>query len=264
MRNAKPSFLGFVPRTGHWFLEMLANVGTGTRFLGLTLWAVFQRDFRLRQVTRQVYVQGVLSLLLIGVAALFTGMVLGFQGYNTLVRFGAEESLGTVVALSLVRELGPVLTALLFAGRAGSSLTAEIGLMKTTEQLAAIEMMAVNPFAWVLAPRFLGALIAMPVLAAIYDIVGIWGGYLIAVPLMGVDEGAFWSQMQSSVGLYSDIGSGLVKSLCFGFVVAWIATWQGYRSDPTAAGVARATTRTVVISALAVLGLDFILTALMF
>ncbi|MEW5791458.1 MAG: lipid asymmetry maintenance ABC transporter permease subunit MlaE [Pseudomonadota bacterium] len=260
----KPQSWDAIPRFGHWLLELLANLGTSTRFLLLVLAAVFQRHFSLRQLSLQVYAVGVLSLLLMVVAALFTGMVLGFQGYNTLVRFGAEESLGTVVALSLVRELGPVLTALLFAGRAGSALTAEIGLMKTTEQLAAMEMMAVNPFAWVVAPRLLAGVVAMPILAAIYNAVGIWGGYLIAVPLMGVDEGAFWSQMQANVSLYDDILSGMIKSLCFGLVVTWIATWQGYRSEPTAEGVGRATTRTVVGSSLAVLALDFVLTALMF
>lgn len=265
MPNASAtSKLDFIPRLGHWLLELVANLGTATRFLGIVLASFFQRHFSGRQVLRQIFALGVLSLLLMLVAALFTGMVLGFQGYNTLARFGASESIGTVVALSLVRELGPVLTALLFAGRAGSSMTAEIGLMKTTEQLAAIEMMAVNPYAWVVAPRFLGALFAMPVLAAIYDVVGIWGGYLIAVPLMGVDPGAFWSQMQANVRLYDDIGSGLIKSVCFGFIVAWIAAWQGFRTQPTAEGVARATTRTVVLSSLAVLGMDFVLTALMF
>lgn len=262
--HAKAGWWEVVPRTGHVLLETVANLGTSTRFLFKTLAAVGQRHFQWRQLSRQVYSVGVLSLLLMLVAALFTGMVLGFQGYNTLVRFGATESLGTLVALSLVRELGPVLAALLFAGRAGSALTAEIGLMKTTEQLAAMEMMAVNPLSWVVAPRLLAGVIALPILTAIYDVVGVWGGYLIAVPVMGVDNGAFWSQMQANVSLVDDVLSGLAKALVFGLAVSWMATWQGYRSEPSAEGVGRATTRTVVGSALVVLALDFVLTALMF
>jgi phospholipid/cholesterol/gamma-HCH transport system permease protein len=186
------------------------------------------------------------------------------QGYNTLVDFGAEESLGVVVALSLVRELGPVVTALLFAGRAGSALTAEIGLMKATEQLSAMEMMAVDPIRRVLAPRFLAGFISMPLLAAIFSAVGILGGYFVGVGLLGVDDGAYWSQMQDKVDMYDDIHNGIIKSLVFGVVVTWIAIFEGNDAIPTSEGVSRATTRTVVHSALAVLGLDFILTALMF
>ncbi|UCE88768.1 MAG: lipid asymmetry maintenance ABC transporter permease subunit MlaE [Pseudomonadota bacterium] len=215
-------------------------------------------------VTYQVFSVGVLSLVIIVVSGLFVGMVLGLQGYNTLVDFGAEESLGVVVALSLVRELGPVVTALLFAGRAGSALTAEIGLMKATEQLSAMEMMAVDPVRRVLAPRFLAGFVSMPLLAAIFSAVGVTGGYFVGVGLLGVDEGAYWSQMQDRVDLYDDIMNGVVKSLVFGAVATWIAVFEGYDAVPTSEGVSRATTRTVVQTALAVLALDFILTALMF
>lgn len=215
-------------------------------------------------IIQQVYSVGVLSLLIIVVSGLFVGMVLGLQGYNTLVDFGAEESLGVVVSLSLVRELGPVVTALLFAGRAGSALTAEIGLMKATEQLSAMEMMAVDPVRRVLAPRFVAGFISMPLLAAIFSAVGVLGGFFVGVGLLGVDDGAYWSQMQAKVDMYDDINNGVIKSVVFGVVVTWIAVFEGYDAVPTSEGVSRATTRTVVHSALAVLGLDFILTALMF
>jgi phospholipid/cholesterol/gamma-HCH transport system permease protein len=198
------------------------------------------------------------------VSGLFVGMVMGLQGYNTLVDFGAEESLGVLVALSLVRELGPVVAALLFAGRAGSALTAEIGLMKATEQLSGMEMMAVDPVQRVIAPRFLAAFLSMPLLAAIFSAVGVFGGYLVGVGLLGVDDGAFWSQMQDKVDFHDDIMNGVIKSIVFGFVVGWIALYEGYDAVPTAEGVSQATTRTVVHSALVVLGLDFVLTALMF
>ncbi len=215
-------------------------------------------------VIQQVFSVGVLSLVIILVSGLFVGMVLGLQGYNTLVDFGAEESLGVVVALSLVRELGPVVTALLFAGRAGSALTAEIGLMKATEQLSAMEMMAVDPVRRILAPRFVAGCISMPLLAAIFSAVGVLGGFFVGVGLLGVDEGAYWSQMQANVDLYDDIYNGVIKSVVFGIVVTWIALFEGHDAIPTSEGVSRATTRTVVHSSLAVLGLDFILTALMF
>ncbi len=191
-------------------------------------------------------------------------MVLGFQGYNTLVDYGAEDSLGVMVALSLVRELGPVVTALLFAGRAGSALTAEIGLMKATEQLSGMEMMAVDPINYVLLPRFIAGLISVPILVTIFSAVGVLGGEFVGVSLLGVDEGSFWSQMQSNVNFRDDVANGLIKGAVFGWVVSWIALFEGYDSKPTSAGVGRATTRTVVHSSLAVLGLDFILTALMF
>jgi phospholipid/cholesterol/gamma-HCH transport system permease protein len=186
------------------------------------------------------------------------------QGYNILVDFGAEETLGVMVSLSLVRELGPVVAALLFAGRAGSALTAEIGLMKATEQLSAMEMMAIDPIRRVLTPRFLAGFISMPLLAGIFSAVGIIGGDFVGVGLLGVDEGAYWSQMQASVDLYDDILNGVIKSIVFGVVVTWIAVFEGYDAIPTSEGVSRATTRTVVHSSLAILGLDFILTAIMF
>jgi phospholipid/cholesterol/gamma-HCH transport system permease protein len=207
---------------------------------------------------------GVHSVLIILISGLFVGMVLGLQGYNTLVDFGAEESLGVLVALSLVRELGPVVSALLFAGRAGSALTAEIGLMKSTEQLSGMEMMAVDPVRRVLTPRFLAGFISMPLLAAIFSAVGVFGGFLVGHGLLGVDDGAFWSQMQSKTDWYEDVLNGVIKSIVFGFVVTWIALFEGYDATPTSEGVGRATTRTVVHSAFAILGLDFVLTALMF
>jgi phospholipid/cholesterol/gamma-HCH transport system permease protein len=214
-------------------------------------------------IVQQVYAVGVLTLLIIMVSGLFVGMVLGLQGYNTLVRFGAAESLGLLVALSLVRELGPVVTALLFAGRAGSALTAEIGLMKATEQLAGMEMMAVNPLTRVIAPRLIGGIIAMPLLAALFSAVGVLGGHIVGVGLLGVDAGAFWSQMQNGVDFRDDILNGVIKSVVFGVTVTWIAVFEGYDAVPTSEGVASATNRTVVYSSLAVLALDFILTALM-
>ncbi len=217
-----------------------------------------------RLLLQQLFAVGVLSLLIILVAGLFVGMVLGLQGYNTLVDFGAEESLGVMVALSLVRELGPVVTALLFAGRAGSALTAEIGLMKATEQLSGMEMMAVDPIKRVIAPRFLAGVLSMPLLAAIFSAIGVMGGFFVGVGLLGVDDGAFWSQIQNRVDFYDDIVNGVIKSIAFGIVVTWVAVFEGYDAVPTSEGVSRATTRTVVHASLAVLGLDFVLTALMF
>lgn len=219
---------------------------------------------RPRLVGDQVHFLGNYSFVIIAVSGLFVGFVLGLQGYYTLNKYGSEQALGLLVALSLVRELGPVVTALLFAGRAGTSLTAEIGLMKAGEQLSAMEMMAVDPLARVLVPRFWGGVIAMPLLAAIFSAVGIIGGYLVGVQLIGVDAGAFWSQMQSGVDVRSDVLNGVIKSIVFGVAVTFIALYQGYEAQPTPEGVSRATTRTVVYASLAVLGLDFLLTALMF
>jgi phospholipid/cholesterol/gamma-HCH transport system permease protein len=254
----------FLAAIGRMVREYIANIGYGTRtFFGLLgasggLWR------RPRLVTSQVHFIGNYSLILIAVAGLFVGFVLGLQGYYTLNKYGSEQALGLLVALSLTRELGPVVTALLFAGRAGTSLTAEIGLMKAGEQLSAMEMMAVNPLQRVLAPRFWAGVIAMPVLAAIFSAVGIIGGYIVGVLMIGVDEGAFWSQMQSGVDIWNDIANGVIKSIVFGFAVTFVALYQGYEAQPTPEGVARATTRTVVIASLSVLGLDFLLTALMF
>lgn len=212
---------------------------------------------------KQLYVLGVQSLLIIMLSGLFIGMVLGLQGYVVLVNFSAETSLGQLVALSLLRELGPVVTALLFAGRAGSALTAEIGLMKATEQLSSLEMMAVDPLRRVIAPRFWAGIIAMPVLAVIFTAIGIWGGALVGVDWKGVDSGSFWSVMQNSVTV-SDLLNGFIKSAFFAVAVSWIALFNGYDAVPTSEGISQATTRTVVNASLVVLGLDFILTAIMF
>ncbi len=219
---------------------------------------------RFRLTMREIYFAGVLSLIIILVSGLFVGMVLGLQGYETLQRYGSSEALGILVALSLVRELGPVVAGLLFASRAGSAITAEIGLMKATEQISAMEMMAVDPVARVVAPRFWGGVISMPLLAALFSAMGIFGGYLVGVKLIGVDPGAFWSQMQASVDVREDILNGVIKSVVFGIAASWIAVFEGYDAPPTAEGVSGATTRTVVTSSLAILALDFILTALMF
>ncbi len=248
---------------GCWALNIIERVGRASLFLMLTLRGIPPILARPRLIIQQLYAVGVLSLLIIVVAGLFVGMVLGLQGYNTLVDFGAEQSLGVMVALALVRELGPVVAALLFAGRACSALTAEIGLMKATEQLSAMEMMATDPLSRIIAPRLLAGFLAMPLLAAIFSAVGVLGGYFVGVGLLGVDDGAFWSQMQAKVDP-DDIYNGVIKSVVFGFVITWIALFQGYDATPTAEGVSRATTYTVVHGSLAVLGLNFVLTALMF
>ncbi len=242
----------------------LADLGLAARTFVALVFSLGGLLRRPRLVTDQVHFIGNYSLVIIAVSGLFVGFVLGLQGYYTLNKYGSEEALGLLVALSLVRELGPVVTALLFAGRAGTSLTAEIGLMKAGEQLAAMEMMAVDPLRRVLAPRFWAGVIAMPILAAVFSAVGVLGGYAVGVRMIGVDEGAFWSQMQGGVELWSDVGHGVLKSVVFGVAVTFIALQQGYRADPTPEGVARATTRTVVIGSLMVLWLDFLLTALMF
>jgi phospholipid/cholesterol/gamma-HCH transport system permease protein len=247
------SGLGALERLGRAHLLLLGMV--------LGIGEILRRP---RLLTAQVFNIGVLSILIIGVSGLFVGMVLGLQGYYVLAQFGAAESLGVMVAASLVRELGPVVTALLVAGRAGSALTAEIGLMKATEQLSGLEMMAVDPVRRILTPRFFGGLISMPLLAAMFSAVGVLGGYFVGVGLLGVDSGSFWSQMQSKVDFHEDIVNGVIKSLVFGVVVTWIALFQGHDAVPTSEGVSRATTRSVVHAALAVLGLDFVLTALMF
>lgn len=254
-------FLEFIGRNVR---EAIASVGFATRsffnLLGVTPGA-FRRP---SLISEQIHFIGNYSLVIIIVSGLFVGMVLGLQGYYTLNQYGAEQALGQVVALALVRELGPVVTALLFAGRAGTSLTAQIGLMKAGEQLSAMEMMAINPVQRVLAPRFWGGVIAMPILAAIFSAVGVFGGYLVGVQLIGVDEGAFWSQMQAGVDVRADVLNGVIKSFIFGIAVTFTALFQGYQTKPTPEDVSRATTRTVVIASLMVWGLDFIMTALMF
>jgi phospholipid/cholesterol/gamma-HCH transport system permease protein len=256
--------INFIRGLGRWGLGTFERLGRASVFLSNILAGLPELFFRFSLVIQQLYSVGVLSVMIILISGLFVGMVLGLQGYNTLVDFGAEDSLGVMVSLSLVRELGPVVTALLFAGRAGSALTAEVGLMKSTEQLSGMEMMAVDPIRRVIAPRFLAGFISMPLLAAIFSAVGIIGGFIVGHGLLGVDDGAFWSQMQAKTDWYGDIMNGVIKSIVFGFVVTWIALFEGYDAIPTSEGVGRATTRTVVHSAFAILGLDFVLTALMF
>ena len=245
-------------------LDALQRVGYGTKFFlrlcGLAL-ASLRRP---RLVIDQIHFIGNYSLSIILVSGLLIGFVLGLQGYYTLRRYGSEEALGLLVTLSLVRELGPVVTALRFAGRAGTSLTAEVGLMKAGEQIDAMQMMAVDPVARVLAPRFMAAVLCMPLLAALFSAMGVLGGYLVGVQMIGVDAGSFWSQMQGGVDWLLDVGNGVVKSIVFGFTVAFVALFVGYEAEPTPEGVSRATTTTVVVASLAILGLDFILTALMF
>jgi phospholipid/cholesterol/gamma-HCH transport system permease protein len=256
--------LDLLAQLGATVRTRLEGLGAASRtFLVLILASpsVFRRP---RLVTDQIHFIGNYSLVIIAVSGLFVGFVLGLQGYYTLNKYGSEQALGLLVALSLIRELGPVVTALLFAGRAGTSLTAEIGLMKAGEQLAAMEMMAVDPMKRVLAPRFWAGVISMPVLAAIFSAVGVLGGYIVGVQLIGVDEGAFWSQMQAGVDVWADVLNGVIKSFVFGVAVTFIALYEGFCAAPTPEGVARATTRTVVIGSLMVLWLDFLLTALMF
>jgi len=240
------------------------RLGYATRFFLMTLFYSGMSFRRFRLTAREIFFSGVMSLIIILVSGMFVGMVLGLQGYETLKRYGSESALGSLVALSLVRELGPVLAALLFASRAGSAMTAEIGLMKATEQISAMELMAVNPIARVVAPRFWAGVISMPLLAALFSAMGVFGGYVVGVVNIGVDEGSFWSQMQAAVDFRYDIVNGVIKSVVFGLVVTAIALFEGYDAPPTAEGVSGATTRTVVQSSLAILMLDFILTALMF
>ena len=250
-------------RFGQTDLGFFERLGRGTVFLLSMLRALPSLLLRPKLLVQQLYSVGVLTILIILVAGLFVGMVLGLQGYNILVRFNSESSLGVMVGLSLVRELGPVMTALLFAGRAGSALTAEIGSMKLGDQLSVIEMMAVNPYKRVFAPRFLAGFISMPLLAAIFSAVGVFGGYFVGVGLLGVDGGAYWSQMKDAVDIYDDMLAGVIKTIVFGFFATWIALYEGFDCIPTSEGVSRATTRSVVNASLVVLGLNFVLTALM-
>lgn len=254
----------FVRKTGQNALDYTSAIGRSSvlflrAFLGqgLTLAA-------LGLLVKQIYKVGVLSLIIIVVSGLFIGMVLGLQGYNILVDYGSEDAVGQMIALTLVRELGPVVTALLFAGRAGSALTAEIGLMKATEQLSSLEMMGVDPIKRIIAPRLWAGFISLPILAAIFCMVGVIGGMLVSVEWLGVFEGSYWSNMQKSVEFVEDVMNGMIKAVVFGLVCSWIAVFQGYDSMPTSEGISIATTKTVVYSSLAVLGLDFLLTAVMF
>jgi phospholipid/cholesterol/gamma-HCH transport system permease protein len=250
--------LGFKTR------QQLAELGHAARLFLRLLWLVGPTLRRFGLVRDQMHFLGNYSLAIISVSGLFVGFVLGLQGYYTLQRYGSSSALGLLVALSLVRELGPVVTALLFAGRAGTSLTAEIGLMKAGEQLSAMDLMAVDPLRRILAPRFVAGVLTMPILAAVFSAVGVVGGWVVGVVMIGVDPGSFWGQMQGGVDVWQDVGNGVVKSLVFGVTVTFVALLQGYEAQPTPEGVSRATTRTVVVASLAVLGLDFILTALMF
>ena len=257
---AAKAFKGIGRRT----INAVWRIGVATRFFLLILTHSGSGFRRFHLIIKELFSTGVMSLIIIIVAGLFVGMVLGLQGYDTLQRYGSTEALGVLVSLSLVRELGPVVAALLFASRAGSAITAEIGMMKATEQLSAMEMMAVDPIARVVAPRFWGGVISMPLLAALFSAMGIFGGYLVGVQLIGVDEGSFWSQMQASVDFREDILNGVIKSFVFGIIVSWVTVFEGYDAEPTAEGVSGATTRTVVTSSLAILAADFILTAFMF
>ncbi len=254
----KPSDIGFSARS------QLADLGHGARLFIRLLTTLASSLKRFGLIRDQIHFLGNYSLAIIAVSGLFVGFVFGLQGYYTLQRYGSSEALGLLVTLSLVRELGPVVTALLFAGRAGTSLTAEIGLMKAGEQIAVMEMMAVDPVLRILAPRFWAGVITMPLLAAVFSAMGIIGGWVVGVLMIGVDAGSFWSQIQGGVDVWQDVGNGIIKSIVFGFTVTFIALLQGFEAQPTPEGVASATTRTVVTASLAVLGLDFILTALMF
>jgi len=256
--------LNMLQRLGHRTLSRLAALGRASQILFQSLVARPQPLVMLPLVLKQIWFVGVLSLVIIVVSGGFIGMVLGLQGYTILVDYGSEQAVGQMVALSLVRELAPVVAALLFAGRAGSALTAEIGLMKATEQLASLEMIGVDPLRRIIAPRLWAGFVCMPLLAMIFAVVGIWGGSLVAVDWLGIYEGSFWANMQQSVSFYDDVVNGIIKAVCFGIVVTWIAVFQGYDCIPTSEGISQATTRTVVYSSLAVLGLDFVLTALMF
>ncbi len=249
---------------GRSVLSSLARLGLAGRFFLAIMMVIGVPLRRFSLLVRELYFSGVRSLLIIVVSGMFVGMVLAIQGYEVLQRFGSSETLGVLVALSLVRELGPVVTALLFAGRAGSAVTAEIGLMQATDQIAAMDMMAVNPIARIISPRFLASVISMPLLACLFSAAGVFGAFLVGVKLIGIDDGSFWSQMQAGVDFRLDIINGVIKSLVFGVAVGLIAVFEGYYAPPTAQGVSSATTRTVVTSSLAVLMLDFVLTVWMF
>jgi len=251
-------------RVGAGTRRAVSRLGFAARFAFAVLTHSPEGIRRLRLTLREIYFSGVLSLVIILVSGLFVGMVLALQGYDVLQRYGASESLGVMVALSLLRELGPVVAGLLFASRAGSAMTAEIGLMKATEQLSAMEMMAVDPLARVVAPRFWGGVRSMPLLAALFSTLGVYGAYLVGVKLIGLDPGAFWGNMQAGVDFREDVVNGIIKSVVFGVIVSLIAVFEGYDAAPTAEGVSRATTRTVVESSLAILAADFVLTVFMF
>ena len=265
MRDGVFSFvIELIRSLGHRLNNGLQTLGFAARFFVMILAYSGQSFRRLHLTIREIYFCGFQSLLIILVSGLFIGMVLALQGYNILVDYGSEQAVGQMVALTLLRELGPVVTGLLFAGRAGSALTAEIGNMKSTEQISSLEMIGVDPLKYIIAPRLWAGFISMPLLAAIFSVVGIWGGAMVAVDWLGVYDGSFWANMQNSVEFSEDVLNGVIKSVVFAFVVTWIAVFQGFDCEPTSEGISHATTRTVVYASLAVLGLDFILTALMF
>jgi len=251
-------------RLGHETLSLLASLGRSGVFLVQSLWAVPNLRTGFPLLLKQLHSVGVLSLIIIIVSGLFIGMVLSLQGYTILVDYGSEQAVGQMVALSLVRELSPVVTSLLFAGRAGSALTAEIGLMKATEQLSSMEMIGVDPLRRIVSPRFWAGFYSLPLLSMIFSVVGIWGGVLVGVEWLGIYEGSFWANMQAAVDFRDDVVNGVIKATVFGFVVTWIAVFQGYDCIPTSEGISKATTKTVVYASLAILGFDFLLTALMF
>ncbi|TBU89470.1 lipid asymmetry maintenance ABC transporter permease subunit MlaE [Phytopseudomonas dryadis] len=262
MRRTSP--LERIRLFGRAGIDVVATLGRSTIFLLHALFGRGTSGNSLQLLIKQLYSVGVMSLAIIVVSGIFIGMVLSLQGFNILSSYGSEQAVGQMVALTLLRELGPVVTALLFAGRAGSALTAEIGNMKSTEQLSSLAMIGVDPLKHIVAPRLWAGFISMPLLAMIFSVVGIWGGAMVAIDWLGVYEGSFWANMQNSVSFREDVLNGVIKSLVFAFVVTWIAVFQGYDCEPTSEGISRATTRTVVYASLAVLGLDFILTALMF
>ncbi|WP_298184052.1 lipid asymmetry maintenance ABC transporter permease subunit MlaE [uncultured Pseudomonas sp.] len=260
----KTSVLERVRLLGRAGIDVLATLGRSGLFLLHALFGRSSTGNGFQLLVKQLYSIGVMSLAIIVVSGIFIGMVLSLQGFSILAQYGSEQAVGQMVALTLLRELGPVVTALLFAGRAGSALTAEIGNMKSTEQLSSLAMIGVDPLKYIVAPRLWAGFISMPLLAMIFSVVGIWGGAMVAVDWLGVYEGSFWANMQSSVSFREDVLNGVIKSIVFAFVVTWIAVFQGYDCEPTSEGISRATTKTVVYASLAVLGLDFILTALMF
>jgi len=253
-----------IQKLGRDTLETIANTGSAGLLLLRSVFILPKSLKTISLLIKQIYSVGVLSLLIMVVSGLFIGMVLSLQGYTILTKFGGESALGPLVALSLFRELGPVVAGLLFAGRAGSALTAEIGLMKATEQLTSLEMMAINPVRQIIAPRFWAGVISLPLLTIIFSGMGIFGGHLVGVDWLGVDDGSFWSSMQSSVDWYEDVLNGVIKSVIFAIVITWISVFRGFNSAPTSEGISIATTQTVVHSSLAILGLDFILTLMMF
>lgn len=260
----KTSVLERVRLFGRAGIDVMATLGRSGLFLLHALFGRASTGNSFQLLIKQLYSVGVMSLAIIVVSGIFIGMVLSLQGFSILAQYGSEQAVGQMVALTLLRELGPVVTALLFAGRAGSALTAEIGNMKSTEQLSSLAMIGVDPLKYIVAPRLWAGFISMPLLAIIFSVVGIWGGAMVAVDWLGVYEGSFWANMQSSVSFREDVLNGVIKSVVFAFVVTWIAVFQGYDCEPTSEGISRATTKTVVYASLAVLGLDFILTALMF